>query len=116
VLFVDGDHSQNGARADLLNMRAAAAPHATGVADDINSDPGRALESLAKEGVLDITESYGPFEAPSVHNPCMRTARRGLYCLAWGFALFTYSPSSHAASWWHAKKLRHSGPRQPARN
>ena len=33
MLFVDGDHSQNGARADLLNMRAAAAPHATGVAE-----------------------------------------------------------------------------------
>ena len=36
-------------------------------------------------------ESYGPFEAPSPHNPCMRTAKRGPYCTSWGFAVYAYN-------------------------
>ena len=40
--------------------------------------------------VVDILESYGPFEAPSPHNPCMRTAKRGAFCISWGFAVFAY--------------------------
>ena len=60
------------------------------VADDINSAPGKALHALAAQGKLHVAESYGPFEAPSPHNPCMRTATRGLYCVAWGFAVYVY--------------------------
>ena len=90
VLFVDGDHTQSGARKDMLNMVGAAAPGAFAVADDINSSPGKALHALAAQGKLHVAESYGPFEAPSPHNPCMRTATRGLYCVAWGFAVYVY--------------------------
>lgn len=90
MLFVDGDHSAKGARIDMVNMRQAAAPGAIAIADDINSDPGLALEALAKDGQIEVVESYGPFEAPSPHNPCMRTNKRGPYCSAWGFAVYTY--------------------------
>lgn len=93
VLFIDGDHTEKGARIDMQNMRAAAAPGAIAVADDINSAPGTALEGLATAGEVDILESYGPFEAPSPHNPCMRTSRRGPLCLSWGFAVFMYRQS-----------------------
>ena len=90
LLFIDGDHEKEGARLDMLNMRPAAAPGAYAIADDINSSPGRALEDLAAARVLDIVESYGPYEAPSPHNPCMRTAKRGPYCGTWGFAVYRY--------------------------
>lgn len=91
VVFVDGDHSRGGTTRDLLNMRQAASPSAIGVADDINSLPGAALEDLAARGSVEVLESYGPFEAPSRHNDCMRTASRGPLCLSWGFAVFRYT-------------------------
>ena len=105
VLFVDGDHTQSGARKDMVNMMWAAAPDSFAVADDINSDPGRALHALAKQGKLDVVESYGPFEAPSPHNPCMRTAKRGPYCAAWGFAVYVY-PSNESKPRPHAMRTR----------
>ena len=87
-------HSQSGARKDMVNMRLAAAPGAVAVADDINSHPGHTLQTLAEQGTLDLLESYGPFEAPSPHNPCMRTAARGPYCASWGFAVYVYTTSN----------------------
>ena len=90
IIFVDGDHSTKGAWLDMRNMREAAAPGAICLADDINSKPGEALESLAAHRVVDILESFGPFEAPSPNNPCMRAARSSPYCLTWGFALYSY--------------------------
>lgn len=105
VLFVDGDHSVRGAAIDMNNMRQAAAPGAMAVADDINSDPGRALESLAKDGSIEVLESYGPFEAPSPHNPCMRTAKRGPYCTSWGFAVYVYPNVTRAERAARVKRL-----------
>ena len=105
VLFVDGDHSVRGATIDMKNMRQAAAPNAMAVADDINSDPGRALEALAKDGSIDVLESYGPFEAPSPHNPCMRTAKRGPYCTSWGFAVYVYPNITRTERVARAKRL-----------
>ena len=94
VLFIDGAHDPHGAYADMRNMRAAAAPNAICLADDITSGAGEALVSMRRHMLADLLESYGPFEAPSVHNPCMRTARRGPYCVPWGFAVFTYTNRS----------------------
>ena len=91
LLFVDGDHEKHGAMSDMVNMREAAASGAHAIADDINTSPGRALEDLAVQGVVRIEESYGPFEAPSPHNPCMRTTNRGPLCMPWGFAVYTYA-------------------------
>lgn len=90
VIFVDGDHMMIGAHLDMINMRQAAAAGAVAVADDINTSPGVALEALAKDGFISIHESYGPFNAPSKHNPCM-PSNRGDICVEWGFALFSYT-------------------------
>ena len=106
MLFVDGDHGQNGARKDMVNMMWAAAPGAFAVADDINSEPGKALHALAKQGKLDVVESYGPFEAPSPHNPCMRTAKRGPYCTGWGFAVYVYPPRNESGPGPNAMRTR----------
>ena len=78
------------------------------VADDINSDPGKALDELRRQGSVLVLESYGPFEAPSPHNPCMRTAKRGRYCLAWGFAIFAY-PEEGSGSGKGGGAGKHSG-------
>ena len=92
VSFVDGDHSTAGAMIDMLNMRNATAPTGVAVADDINSDPGVALETLRALGHLNIAESYGPFDAPHKYNPCMRSGTyRSPVCSAWGFAVFAYA-------------------------
>ena len=89
-------------------MMWAAAPGAVAVADDINSDPGLALHALARQGKLDVLESYGPFEAPSPHNPCMRTAKRGPICAAWGFAVYAYPPRNESKPGPNAMRTRDS--------
>jgi len=50
VAFVDGDHSTSGAMIDMINMREAVVPGAPLVADDINSNPGVALDTLRALG------------------------------------------------------------------
>ena len=97
LLFVDGDHSENGAHMDVADLQPAAAPHSTLVMDDISVGPGCVMRRLARTGVLQIAETYGPFDAPSPHNPCMRGAakrpgRAGrATCAPWGFAVLKYS-------------------------
>jgi hypothetical protein len=90
LLFIDGDHSYQGALTDMRNMHAVATRKALVVADDINAEPGQALNTLALEGAIDIVETYGPFDAPHVYNPCMRTIKRGTSCLPWSFGIFQY--------------------------
>lgn len=91
LTFVDGDHTIQGAMIDMINMRNATADGALAVADDINSDPGTALETLRALGLLTIAESYGPFDAPHIYNPCMRgPVHRAPICNGWGFAVFQY--------------------------
>ena len=89
VLLVDGDHSEGGAHADLVNFKRAAAANATLVIDDINSAPGDALRTTEARGLVRLSEVYGPYDAPSPHNPCMRTPR-GPMCMTWGFAVGRY--------------------------
>lgn len=120
LVFIDGDHSTDGAMLDMINMRKATARGASVIADDISarlplaclawascgtrvcassvscrshagSDPGDALETLRLAGQLKVHESYGPFDAPHKYNPCMRgPSFRSPICSAWGFAIFSY--------------------------
>jgi hypothetical protein len=91
MIFVDGDHSLQGAMLDMVNMRNATREGGMAVADDVNSDPGSALETLRGLDQLVIPESYGPFDAPSAFNQCMRgPSFRSPVCSQWGFALFKY--------------------------
>ena len=92
LTFVDGDHTTAGAMIDMLNMYNATAEGAYVVADDINSEPGLALETLRALGHLRVMESYGPYDAPHLYNPCMRTPSfRRPICAGWGFAVFQYA-------------------------
>ena len=91
VLFVDGDHTKVGARTDLRNFRAAAAPNATLVVDDIQMDPGLSLRDAERTGLLRIREVYGPYDSPSPYNGCMRGVRGRLLCVPWGFAAAEYT-------------------------
>ena len=63
---------------------------------------------LIRFGVLEAAETYGPFDAPSRYNPCMRSGSRGGgRCVPWGFAVLRYTPQGLAApSMWPAKKPR----------
>ncbi len=90
VIFVDGDHTRLGATADLRNFRALARPRAHVIVDDTATSPGIAIRALEREGVLRVIESYGPYDAPSRFNPCMRSVSRGPMCLPWGFVIAQY--------------------------
>ena len=94
MLLVDGDHSSSGAFKDLINFRAAAAPTSILVVDDINADPGEALRWAQARSLLRVSEVYGPFDAPSIYNPCMRASRGSSLCLSWGFAVGRYVEAS----------------------
>ena len=47
------------------------------IMDDISVGPGCVMKRLARRGVLRIEETFGPFDAPSPHNPCMRSSAAG---------------------------------------
>ena len=97
LLFVDGDHSENGAHMDVADLQPAATRDSHLVMDDISVGPGCVMRRLARAGVLNIAETYGPFDAPSPHNPCMRGAARRhggtgrSTCAPWGFAVLKYT-------------------------
>lgn len=46
VALVDGDHSYEGSKQDLVNMAQIAKCNATLLADDINEGPGQALKEV----------------------------------------------------------------------
>ena len=91
MVLVDGDHRFAGALADLTNMRNLAAPAAPIIVDDTSTDPGVALKSLVRAGTLRVRENYGPYDAPSRFNQCLRTYNRGVMCLPWGFSVAVYT-------------------------
>ena len=69
-------------------MRAVlAARGAPIVVDDTATAPGAALKALADTGELLVRENYGPYDAPSRFNRCLRTVNRGAMCLPWGFSV-----------------------------
>lgn len=63
------------------------------IMDDISVGPGCVMKRFARRGVLRIEETFGPFDAPSPHNPCMRSsaAGRSETCATWGFAILRYT-------------------------
>ena len=77
LLFVDGDHMEAGSHMDVADLRPAATASSRLVMDDISIGPGCVMRRLARSGVLTIDETYGPFDAPSPHNPCMRSSGKG---------------------------------------
>ena len=96
-LLVDGGHSAGAARKDLQSLREVAAPQAKLVVDDVNSDPGRALWRLQKQGALKILEDY-EFKKKSPMNPCQRKPEgRILPCAPWGFAVAQYTQGAMSA-------------------
>ena len=60
------------------------------VVDDIATAPGAALKSLTASGQLVVREQYGPYDAPSRFNNCLRPYNRGMMCLPWGFSVVEY--------------------------
>ena len=90
VILVDGDHSMQGASADLRNFRTLARSLAPVVVDDTATAPGGALKDLERAGTLRIVENYGPYDPPSRFNRCLRTVNRGHMCLPWGFSIAQY--------------------------
>ena len=66
-----------------------------------------AVRRLVRFGVIAPVETYGPFDAPSVYNPCMRSGARGVArCVPWGFAVLRYTRKGLAGpeSWPGQKK------------
>jgi len=109
VLLVDGDHSLKGAMKDLYHFEAAAANKAVLVVDDIQMDPGSALRRLASHGRVRVREVYGPYDAPSPLNPCMRGGFGKQNCMTWGFAVAQYTTVSER------QNATQGAPRHPAR-
>ena len=89
LAFIDGDHGEAGAHQDFGDLRAALTPASRVVIDDIAVGPGCVMRRLEHLGFLRIAETYGPYDAPAKHNPCMRGKRSS--CLTWGFSVLTYT-------------------------
>jgi predicted O-methyltransferase YrrM len=90
VVVIDGDHSLQGADADLRNFRTLAKPGVPVVVDDTATAPGSALMVLERAGILRVNEKFGPYDPPSRFNRCLRTVNRGAMCLPWGFSVAQY--------------------------
>ena len=90
LMFVDGDHTLDGAYTDLVNMRELAAPGGSLVVDDTMMGPGRALNVTTQRRLTKINELYGPFHSGSAFNPCHSPLAKGArqqVCKHWGFAV-----------------------------
>lgn len=100
LIFIDGDHTPQGARIDMLNCRGIAAPGARVILDDIaihsETRPGPvvALRQMEVAGLLQTIERYGTFPPGHRYNPCMRAPDTGRsarsVCVPWGFAVCAY--------------------------
>uniref|UniRef100_A0A7S2D2S4 Class I SAM-dependent methyltransferase n=1 Tax=Haptolina brevifila TaxID=156173 RepID=A0A7S2D2S4_9EUKA len=111
LILIDGDHTFEGAKRDMRRMRAYATRESVVVIDDIAMPPGDALEHLVRHGTLRRVEQWGPYNAPSPRNPCMRTPGpdeckkgkrpwlahqcRPTFCVRWGFAVAVYNTSQY---------------------
>ena len=96
LAFIDGDHGEAGAHQDFGDLRAALTPASRVVIDDIAVGPGCVMRRLEQLGFLRIAETYGPYDAPAKHNPCMRGKRSS--CLTWGFSVLTYTDKALTGS------------------
>ena len=75
------------------------------------------MRMMANARLLQIDETYGPFDAPAVHNPCMRANRhrgaRARTCTPWGFATMHVTQAGLAeprgAGWPRPKLHRRRG-------
>ena len=102
LILIDGDHSEDGARNDLLVLRRAASPSTLFVYDDINMPPGRALLREVQDGHVQIVERYGPFPRGSAFSPCMRVpagdprGRTPAMCPKWGYCIGRWTNRTRA--------------------
>jgi len=96
LVFVDGDHGESGAYQDMADFRAALTPRTRVVVDDIAVGPGCVMRRLASLGIVRVAETYGPYDAPAKHNPCMRGKRSS--CLTWGFSVMLFSEKALASA------------------
>ena len=77
---------------DVQDLRPVATETSALVMDDISVGPGCVMRRLARWNILTIDETYGPFDAPAPHNPCMRSSvRRAATCAPWGFSVLRYT-------------------------
>ena len=77
LVFVDGDHSQQGAHKDFVNMRYAAAPGALGVADDIVRAPSWVHSlSVVLSHSRTLALSHSRILSPTLSLSLSRTLRR----------------------------------------
>ena len=89
VMLVDGDHSLQGATADLNNFRALAAPHAPVIVDDIATAPGGALKALERSGAL-VVRDLRPVRRSLPPQPLPSHRQPGQMCLLGDSALLWY--------------------------
>ena len=105
LIFIDGDHTPMGSRADMLHSRAIAARSARIILDDIaistQTRPGPivALRQMEVAGLMRSLEVFGTFPPGHYYNPCMRVPPqapgrklppRSNFCVPWGFAVCAY--------------------------
>ena len=96
VLFVDGEHTAQGACIDTFHARGlAASDNAIVVMDDViaGSGPNMVLHEFMTMSRLTLLERYGPYSPSSRHSPCQRTSRYGDLCGGWGFIIARYNQS-----------------------
>ena len=98
VIFIDGEHTTQGACIDTFHSRGIAADEHTlvvmgYVSKERGSGPRMVFERWVSEGRLTPLEQFGPYEHPSPHSPCMRTPYGPLCQHGWGFVIATYNSS-----------------------
>jgi len=90
LIFVDGDHSMDGALKDIEHVATLASTAAALVVDDVMVGPGRALNVTTARNLTRVVELFGPFRSGSRFNPCRQPlvpGGRSPACPHWGFAV-----------------------------
>ena len=93
LVLVDGGHDRSSASFDLRTFGRASHAGTRFVIDDIQMQPGKALNAEVSRGNVEVMERYGPFAARSKLSPCMRKPpwdHKKAVCFGWGFAVGRY--------------------------
>jgi hypothetical protein len=96
LVFIDGNHQRAAVLKDLQHIHPVTSKGARVIVDDIGAAPGCDIRDAQDAGLIAVDEVYGPYDAPSRHNPC-----RSSVCINWGFCVmrFTSSAAAAAAIW-----------------